>query len=38
MPMVNTTYIPSEMLRVSLLRMVFNACGTNASVVSVAAT
>ena len=37
MPMVNTTYMPSEMLRVSRVRMVFTACGTNATVVSTAA-
>ncbi len=37
-PTVNVTYIPSEMPRVSLLRIVLIACGTKDSVVRVAAT
>ena len=38
MPIVNTTYMCSEMLRVSRVRSVFTACGTKARVVRVAAT
>ena len=37
MPAVNTTYMPSEMLRVSFVRMVCHACGTKARVVIAAA-
>jgi len=36
-PVVNTMYIASEMPLVSRLRMVLIACGTNASVVRIAA-
>jgi hypothetical protein len=37
MPMLNTMYIASEMLRVSRVRTVIHACGTKAPVVSKAA-